>query len=137
MQDIKQALCSAMYRFVSDNIKNLKCSDGHHVSCYGFDNEANMLECIKTDWQDAGWALTELCEWGFNKNYRAWLFVADTLADDYDTPIYCIVDDDGNKRYVYFTYPKGLNATQFFSDIHEVKRTVKLVEQVVWEEQNG
>lgn len=137
MDDIKQALCSAMYRFVSDNIKNLKRDDRYRVDWYGFDNEAHMLKCIKTDWQDAGWALTELCDWGFKDNYRSALFVVDKFDDDSETPIYCIVDDDGNTRYVYFTYPNEPNATQFFSAIHEVKRTVKVVEQVVWVEQNG
>jgi hypothetical protein len=136
MQDIKQALCSAMYRFVSDKINELKPRTWGEA-WYGFKDKADMMTSIKTNWEDAGWALTELCQWGFNKNYRVCLFVADTLDDEYDTPIYCIVDDDGNKRYVYFTYPNGSSATQFFSDIHEVTRTAKLVEQVVWEKKNG
>lgn len=137
MQNIKQALCSAMYRFVIVKIDELKPRTWGQEDWFGFKDKADMMNSIKTNWEDAGWALTELCAWGFDKNYRVWLFVADTLDDEYDTPIYRIIDDDGNNRYVYFTYPDKPSATQFFSDIHEVTRTVKLVEQVVWEEQNG
>lgn len=135
MQDIKQALCSAMYRFVSDKISELKPRTWGQEDWYGFKDKADMMNSIKTNWEDAAWALTELCGWGFNKNYRAWLFVADILDDGYDTPIYCIVDDDGNKRYFRFKFSSKPNA--LFDDIIEVNRTVKLVEQVVWEEKNG
>lgn len=138
MQDIKQALCSAMYRFVSDKINELKPRTWGQEDWFGFKDKADMMNSIKTDWQDAGWALTELCDWGFKDNYRSALFVVDKFDDDFETPIYCIVDDDSNNRYIYFEYPHlSESATQFFSAIHEVKRTVKLVEQVVWEEQNG
>lgn len=135
MQDIKQALCSAMYRFVSDKINELKPRTWGQEDWYGFKDKADMMNSIKTNWDDAAWALTELCHWGFNKSYRAWLFVADILDDEYGTPIYCIVDEDGNKRYFTLTY--GSTMTELFDTITEVNRVVKLVEQVVWEEQNG
>lgn len=135
MQDIKQALCSAMYRFVSDKITELKPRSWGREDWFGFKDKNDMMNSIKTNWEDAGWALTELCQWGFNKNYRVLLFVADTLDDEYETPIYCIVDDDGNKRYFRLGYSSGLEA--FFDFIIEVNRVVKLVEKVVWEEQNG
>lgn len=135
MQDIKQALCSAMYRFVSDKINELKPRTWGQEDWFGFKDKADMMNSIKTNWEDAGWALTELCDWGFNKNYRAWLFLADTLGDEYDTPIYCIVDDDSNKRYFRLEYSSKHHA--LFDDIIEVNRVVKLVEQIVWEEQNG
>ena len=135
MQDIKQALCSAMYRFMIVMIDELKPRTWGQEDWFGFKDKADIMNSIKTNWEDAGWALTELCGWGFNKNYRAWLFVADILDDGYDTSIYCIVDDDGNKRYFRFELSSKHDA--LFDDIIEVNRTVKLVEQVVWEEQNG
>lgn len=123
-----------MYRFVSDKINELKPRAWGQEDWFGFKDKADMMNSIKTNWQDAAWALTELCAWGFNKNYRAWLFVADTLDDEYDTPIsiYCIVDDDGNKRYFRIAYSSSRGV--IYDSIIEVERTVKLVEQVVWEE---
>lgn len=132
MQDIKQALCSAMYRFVSDKITELKPRSWGQEDWFGFKNKDDMMSSIKTNWEDAGWALTELCEWGFNKNYRELVFVAGTLDDEYDTLIYCIVDDDGNKRYFRFEYSSKFDA--LFDRIIEINRVVKLVEKIVWEE---
>lgn len=135
MQDIKQALCSAMYRFVSDNIRELKPRTWGQEDWYGFKDKEDMINSIKTNWQDAAWALTELCHWGFYKGYYIPCFVVDRLDDEFETPIHCIVDDDGNKRYFTLTYSSTM--AELFDTITEVSRTVKLVEQVVWEEQNG
>lgn len=134
MQDIKQALCSAMYRFVSDKITELKPRSWGQEDWFGFKNKDDMMSSIKTNWEDAAWALAELCEWGFNKNYRAWIFVADAFDDEYDAPIsiYCIVDDDGNKRYFRLEFSSKPDA--LFDHIIEVNRVVKLVEKIVWEE---
>jgi hypothetical protein len=135
MQDIKQALCSAMYRFVSDKINELKPRTWGQEDWYGFKDKADMMNSIKTNWQDAGWALTELCHWGFDKMYYNSCFVVDNLNDEFETPIHCIVDEDGNKRYFTLTYNSTM--AELFDTITEVSRVVKLVEQVVWEEQNG
>jgi hypothetical protein len=137
MQDIKQALCSAMYRFVSDKISELKPRDSFSSPWYGFKDKADMMNSIKTNWNDAAWALTELCHWGFEKMYYNSCFVVDNLSDDFETPIHCIVDDDGNKRYFRLEYSSDISNDELFDSIIEVNRTVKLVEQVVWEEQNG
>lgn len=128
MQDIKQALCSAMYRFVSEKITELK----QNAEWYGFKDKADMINSIKTNWEDAAWALTELCHWGFEKRYYFDCFVVDHLNDEYDTAIHCIIDDDGNKRY--FTLEYSNSTDRIFDSIIEVKREVKLIEQVVWEE---
>jgi hypothetical protein len=135
MQDIKQALCSAMYRFVGDKINELKPRTWGQEDWYGFKDKSDMMTSIKTNWQDAAWALTELCHWGFDKMYYNSCFVVDNLSDEFETPIHCIVDDDGNKRYFKLEYSS--NRDELFSSIIEIARVVKLVEQVVWEEQNG
>ena len=134
MQDIKQALCSAMYRFVSDKISGLKPRTWGQEDWYGFNDKDDMINSIKTNWQDAAWAMTELCHWGFEKMYYNSCFVVCNLADDFETPIHCVVDDDGNKRYFKLEYSSNTDA--LFDSIIEVNRVVKLVERIVWEEIN-
>lgn len=132
MQDIKQALCSAMYRFVSNKITELKPRSWGQEDWFGFKDKADMINSIKTNWEDAAWALTELCEWGFEKRYYFDCFVVDNLNDEYDTPINCIIDDDGNKRYFTLEYSNSSDA--MFDSIIEVNRAVELVEVVTWKE---
>ena len=132
MQDIKQALCSAMYRFVSDKINELKPRSWGQEDWFGFKDKNDMMNSIKTNWEDAAWALTELCHWGFEKRYYFDCFVVDHLNDEYDTSIHCIVDDDSNKRY--FTLEYSNSSDKMFDSITEVNRKVELVEVVTWKE---
>ena len=132
MQDIKQALCSAMYRFVSDKINELKPRAWGQEDWFGFRDKEDMMTSIKNQWDDAAWALTELSHWGFEKRYYFDCFVIDKLNDEYDTPIHCIIDDDGNKRY--FTLEYSNSTDKMFGSIIEVNRTVEMVEVVTWKE---
>lgn len=132
MQDIKQALCSAMYRFVSDKITELKPRSWGQEDWFGFKDKADMMNSIKTNWEDAAWALTELRHWGFEKRYYFDCFVVDKLNDEYDTPIHCIIDDDGNKRYFWLECSNSYD--KLFDSIIEVNRAVELVEVVTWKE---
>lgn len=132
MQDIKQALCSAMYRFVSNKITELKPRTWGREDWFGFKDKADMMNSIKTNWEDAAWALAELCYWGFEKQYYFDCFVVDHLNDEYETAIHCIVDDYGNKRY--FTLEYSNSSDNMFDSITEVERKVELVEVVTWKE---
>lgn len=132
MQDIKQALCSAMYRFVSARIKELRAD-----TTWGFESLGDMMMSIQTDWQDAAWALSELCWFGFSKNYAKECFIVDYIKDEYETPVYCIIDDNCNKRYLSLIYANTFD-NGMFETIVEYNRVTKMVEITDWEEvQNG
>ena len=111
-----------MHKFVKEHIdevekkKNFWREPTSYVEL-GFKNRTDMLKQIKTDVEQACWALTELCAWGMNKNYCKELFVADT-DDDINT----IFTIDG--RYFRFSD----------DDVIEVIPKTKFVEIKVWED---
>ena len=113
---IEKALCSFMYEFVKKHKAEIKDRD------FGFKHHDEMLECIKNNWTDAAWALTELCWWGMNTDYSKEFKVA-KLDDEYETPVYCIIDNDECNRYFSFEYEN-----MWFSKIVEMKPTTKIVD---------
>jgi hypothetical protein len=111
-----------MYRFVSDKINELKPRTWGQEDWFGFKDKADMMNSIKTNREDAGWALTELCQWGMDNDYSKEFEVA-KLDNEYETPVYCIVDGDECNRYFTFEY----NDT-WFSKVIEMIPTTKIVE---------
>jgi hypothetical protein len=105
-----------MYRFVKEHKDEIKDRD------YGFKHYDDMLKCIKENWTDAAWALTELCWWGMNTDYSKEFEVAQ-LDDEYETRVYCIIDSNGDNRYFSFEYKD-----MWFSNIAEMIPTTKIVE---------
>lgn len=116
---IEKELCNFMYSFVKEHKDSIECS------AVGFQDYDDMLEHIKEYWTDAAWALTELCRWGMDNDYSKEFEVA-KLDDEYETPVYCIVDGDECNRYFTFEY----NDT-WFSNIVEMKPTTKIVETYI------
>lgn len=113
MIPIEQHLCNTMHRFVKEHLSENKYSYENS----GFKDENDMLKQIKTDWDTAFWAMTELCAWGMTKKHLDEFLVSE--AENYN--IYKV----GNR---FFKKP-------YFEDgIVEVKQTVKTIKVIDWEE---
>ena len=126
MSDFSKELCYVMHKFVSEHIDDIKVpitslSDGYWKS---YDA---MLKSIKRNANDAGWALCELCTWGFDSDYAESCFVADRYEtkEGFDEEIFKITDRSGKNRYF------KVDAQNNWTPI-EVKKVLKLVE--IWEE---
>lgn len=122
MKTIKEHLCSSMHKFVKEHIDEVEThknfwSKPQTYEELGFKNRTDMLKQIKTDVEQAYWALTELCAWGMDNNYCEELFVADA-----DEGIYTIFTIDG--RYFRFSD----------NDVIEVIPKTKFVEIKIWED---
>ena len=102
-----------MYRFVKEHLSEIKAP----YKTLGFKNEEDMLKQIKTDWETAFWAMTELCAWLMTKNYLNEFMVFE--AENYN--IYKI----GN-RFIKKPYHED--------GIVEVKQVVKMIPVISWEE---
>ena len=102
-----------MWRFVKKHLSEI---DDTYENL-GFKNDKDMLKQIKTDWEIAWWALTELCAWGMRKNYLDKFFVYE--AGNYN--IYKIGD-----RFIKKPY--------FEDGIVEVKQVLKTIKVIDWEE---
>ena len=113
MIPIKQHLCYVMWRFVKAHTDKIKGS----YEDLGFKSKPDMLNQIKTDWDTAFWAMTELCAWWMNKNYLDKFLVSE--AENYN--IYKI----GN-RFLKKPYHED--------GIVEVKQVVKTIKVLDWEE---
>ena len=113
MVTIEQHLCNTMHRFVKEHLSENRGS----YEYLGFDNERDMLKQIKTDWETAFWAMTELCAWWMTKNYLDEFLVSE--ADNYN--IYKIGD-----RFIKKSYHED--------GIVEVKQVVKMIPVIDWEE---
>lgn len=113
MITIEQHLCNTMHRFVKEHLSENRGS----YEYLGFDNERDMLKQIKTDWETAFWAMTELCAWWMTKNYLDEFLVSE--ADNYN--IYKIGD-----RFIKKSYHED--------GIVEVKQVVKMIPVIDWEE---
>lgn len=102
-----------MHRFVKSHLDVINGS----YENLGFKDKKDMLKQIKTDWQAAWWALTELCAWGMKENYLSLFLVYE--SDNYD--VYGI----GGR---FFKKP-------YYEDcIIEVKQIVKTIKVIDWEE---
>lgn len=113
MIPIKQHICNTMHRFVKEHLSEIKDT----YENLGFSNERDMLNSIKTDWQTAWWALTELCAWGMTKNHLDEFLVSE--AENYN--IYKV----GNRFFKKPYHEDG---------IVEVKQVVKTIKVLDWEE---
>ena len=113
MIPIEQHLCNVMWRFVKSHTEEIKDS----YENLGFNNKTDMLNAIKTDWQTAWWALSELCAWGMKENYLNLFLV-------YETDGYNVYGIGG--RYIKKPY--------FEDGIVEVKQVVKTIKVIGWEE---
>lgn len=78
LSKIEDKLCQAMYRFVEEHFYGIKES----IKELGFDSKKDMLSKIKSNPQDAAWALMELCTWGMNKDYTSSDLLCDTFNRD-------------------------------------------------------
>ena len=113
MIPIEQHLCNTMYRFVKEHLSEIKDS----YENLGFKNEKDMLKQIKTDWDTAFWAMTELCAWRMKGKYLNKFLVSE--GEDYN------IYDIGGR---FFKKP-------YFEDwIDEVKQVVKMIPVIGWEE---
>lgn len=110
---IEECLCRYMHSFVKAHIDEIKES----YKNLGLKDEKDMLKQIKTDWQTAFWAMTELFVWGMTQKHIDEFLVSE--AENYN--IYKI----GNR---FFKKP-------YFEDgIVEVKQVVKTIKVLDWEE---
>lgn len=113
MKPIEEHLCNVMYDFVKEHINEVK-------DCWkrlGFNDSEDLLNQIKTDFDTAYWALTELCFWGLAKDYYTEYFV---VADTDDYVVYKLGD-----RYMMNLYSEN--------NWKEVEKTTKLIEVVEWQ----
>lgn len=127
MKDFNKEFCFVMHKFVSERINELtrpasKLSDD-------WKNEKDMLKAIKSNVEDAGWALCELCYWGFIPNYTRRYFLVDEYKDEdgFDVNIYRFADRNGKDRYFKIDEPNRYMPI-------EVQRVTKMVEVTLWEE---
>jgi hypothetical protein len=102
-----------MWRFVKAHTDEIKGS----YEDLGFKSKTDMLNQIKTDWETAFWAMTELCAWGMTKKHLDEFLVSE--AENYN--IYNIGDRFFKKPY-------------FEDVIVEVKQVVKTIKVLDWEE---
>ena len=120
---INQEICDYMYNFVKEHIDELK--DSYEV--FGFKDKDDMLSGIKSDINDAYWALTELCWWGMTSNYTQTHF---KMYEDWFN----------NGESLNIIYKIGDKYYRFDGDyVHdntmipiEVKKITRMVEQIDW-----
>lgn len=117
---MKQTICN----IVHDTIKKDKLNMTTSWKDLGFQDFEDMLNQIKTNFQVAIWALTEL------EHYSDWEsdFVVDTTNDEYEIPIYKVGD---------FTFI--IECPPYDGDfiIKPVKKVTKTVVQTFWEVDNS
>ena len=63
VKDIKKVLCETIYDFVKEHINDVS----ETYEALGFKDEEDMLQQIKSSWDIAYWAMTELLGWGMRK----------------------------------------------------------------------
>ena len=111
---MKQKICN----IVHDTIKKDKPEVYYPWKDLGFQDFEDMLNQIKTNFQVAIWALTEL------EHYSNWEhnFVIDYTNDEYETPIYKVGD---------------ITFMLWGDNIIPVKSTTKTIVKHVWEIDNS
>lgn len=113
---MKQTICNIVHDTIKKDKPNMTTS-WEDLGCKDFED---LLNQIKTDFQVAIWALTELehfSDWEHN-------FVVDTTNDEYETPIYKVGD-------ITFIVKCPLDEKDYI--ITPVKCTTKTIVQHVWE----
>lgn len=113
MISIEQHLCKYMNSFVRAHIDEIKDT----YENLGLNSRSDMLKSIKTDWNTAYWALTELCVWGMKENYLKKFLIEE--GDSFN--VYCI----GERYFKKYYHEDG---------IIEVKRITTTIEIIDWEE---
>lgn len=117
MKPIEEYFCNVMHDFVKKHINEVKDSWEY----LGFVNSEDLLNQIKTDVDNAYWALTELCSWGLAEDYCNDMFsVYQNFKDDYFA-VYKLGD-----KYIKTELPDKVVIT-------EVEKRIKLVEVVEWQ----
>lgn len=117
---MKQQICDAVY----EAVKKYKPNVDTPWKDLGFKDFEDMLNQIKTNFQVAIWALTEL------EHYSDWEhdFVVDTTNDDYEIPIYKV--DDITFMVEFPPYDGDYIITP-------LKYTTKTIVKHVWEVDNS
>lgn len=117
---MKQKICN----IVHDTIKKDNPTIFTPWKDLGFQDFEDMLNQIKTNFQVAIWALTEL------EHYSDWEsnFVVDTTNDEYETPIYKVGD---------VTFMVELPPYDGDYIITPLKYTTKTIVRHVWEVDNS
>lgn len=113
---MKQIICNAIH----DAIKKYKPEINTSWEDLGFQDFEDMLNQIKTNFQVAIWALTELeyySDWESN-------FVVDLMGDAYETPIYKV----SNITFMVEYSPHGGDYI-----IIPLKLTTKTIVEQIWE----
>lgn len=120
---INQGICDYMHNFVKEHIDETK----ETYEVLGFKDKDDMLNGIKSDINDAYWALTELCCWGMTSNYTQTHF-----------KMYEYWFNNGESLNII--YKIGDKYYRFDGDyVHdntmipiEVKKITRMVEQIDW-----
>lgn len=127
MKDFNKEFCFVMHEFVSERIDELKRPASTMSDTWK--SEEDMLNAIKSNVSDAGWALCELCYWGLSTNYARICFLVDEYEDEdgFDVNIYWFADRDGKDRFFKIDEPNEWKPI-------EVQRVTKMVEVTLWKE---
>lgn len=127
MKDFNKEFCFVMHKFVSERINELKRPASSMSDTWK--SEKDMLNAIKNNVNDAGWALCELCYWGLSVNYTRRCFLLDEYEDEdeLEVKIYWFADRDGRDRYFKIDEPNEWMPI-------EVQKVTKMVEVTLWEE---
>lgn len=122
MRNINNELCYAMHKFVSEHLDDMT----HKSWACGYEDDNDMLQSVRSNVEDAIWALDELCRWGMRDDYAKQYFIVDMIIDNgVELDIFKIQDRDGNNRYFKLDYVK--------ESIVEVQKVTKLVQVDCWE----
>jgi hypothetical protein len=95
MKKIEKMICDFMADFFENNFDKIKydLSDSNLPT-----NKKDFIKIIKTDVQDAMWALTELCRWGMDKKYH---YLNDIFCDTPDCDFSVIKIADVYIKMIY------------------------------------
>lgn len=118
---MKQKICNIVYNTIKKDKPNVDTP----WKDLGFQDFEDMLNQIKTNFQVAIWALTEL------EHYSNWEhdFVVDTTDDEYEIPIYKV----GDITFMVEFHPHNEGCYI----ITPLKYTTKTIVKHVWEVDNS
>lgn len=126
VKDIKKVLCETMYDFVKEHINDIS----ETYDTLGFKDEEDMLQQIKSSWDIAYWAMTELLGWGMRKNNKYCDYCCSNFIAE-DREEYTIYKIKGR----YFKPIITFKGTYYdVIDIKELVRKKKIIEIFDWVE---
>lgn len=117
---MKQTICNAVH----DAVKKDRPETNTSYKDLGFKDFDDMLHQIKTDFQTALWALSELESFFYWENP----FIIDTTDDDYAQDIYQVGE---------FNFIIELQEDPFCWKLIPMKKETKMVEKTFWEVDNS